>query len=297
MSQCRICHTAPVEPSFVSLPDGRKAAYSEFGDPGGLPLINCHGGLTSRLDMQRCHETAREVGIRIISPDRPGIGHSDDKPGRSVLDWPADVTAITEALGVDRFAVLGWSAGGAFAAACAFELHDCVTTVCLVASVIPGDWADMRREINRMDRVFLRLSTASPRVASLAFRSMGAMARHAPRAFGRLSRPSLDAPSRDVVQNASVGEYSGPIAEGLRNAHGVLDDYRILNSPWGFDLDEIRTRVTIWQGDSDGLVPPAWGERLAEWISSGDLRICPGEGHFMSLGRYRTIFADVAGAF
>jgi pimeloyl-ACP methyl ester carboxylesterase len=286
-----------MEPNFVLAADGRRLAYSEFGDPRGAPLINCHGGLTSRLDMQRCHDAARQAGIRVISPDRPGIGRSDEKPGRSLLDWPADVAVVTETLDVDRFAVLGWSAGGAFAAACAFALPDRVTAVSLVASVIPGDWAEMSHEINRMDRVFMRLSTSSPHVASLAFRAMGGMARHTPTTFRRLSRVSLDAPSRNVVKKASVAEYSAPIAEGLRNPNGVLDDYRILGSPWGFDLDEINVPVTIWQGDRDGLVPPTWGPRLAERVSGAHARICPGEGHFMSLEQYRMIFAEVAGSF
>jgi pimeloyl-ACP methyl ester carboxylesterase len=285
-----------VKARFVELPDGRRLAYSEYGDPAGMPLVNCHGGLTSRRDIEGCEESARAVGVRVISPDRPGIGRSDPSSGRTLLDWPADVVALTGALGIERFAVLGWSAGGPYAAACGFALPERVTAVALVASGIPGDWPGMAREINRMDRVFIRLSVRAPRVARLALRSMGMTAERAPATFRRLSVFSLDEPSRKLVMSAPASAFSGPLAEGLRNPVGVLDDYRILGSAWGFEPAEIRPPVHIWQGDTDKMLPSSWAERLAASIPNADLRICPGEGHFLVLSRYPEIFATLKSA-
>lgn len=278
------------------MPDGRMLAYSEYGDPGGMPVINCHGGLTSRRDIEACDESARAAGVRVISPDRPGIGHSDPRPGRTLIDWPDDVVALVDALGVERFAVLGWSAGGPYAAACAFALPDRVTAVALIASGIPGDWPGMAREINLTDRVFMRLSTRAPRAERLVFALMGMIAARAPTVFKRLSLISLDKPSRKLLMTAPASAFSGPIAEGLRNPLGVVDDYRILGSPWGFDPLEIHQLVHIWQGDTDGMLPSSWAERLAAHIPNADLRICSGEGHFLALGRYPEIFAALKSA-
>ena len=61
-------------------------------------------------------------GVRLISPDRPGMGLSTYQPGRRLVDWPADVAHLTEALGIERFAVMGWSAGGPYAAVCAARI-------------------------------------------------------------------------------------------------------------------------------------------------------------------------------
>ena len=83
----------------VTLPDGRVLAYEEYGDPAGFPVLSFHGGLSSRLDAAPAHEAAVAVGVRLVSPDRPGMGLSTFQPGRRLLDWPADVTALTEALG------------------------------------------------------------------------------------------------------------------------------------------------------------------------------------------------------
>jgi pimeloyl-ACP methyl ester carboxylesterase len=81
--------------------------------------------------------------------------------------------------------------------------------------------------------------------------------------------------------------------ERPNNPEGVVDDYRVLDSAWGFDPGEIHQPVTILQGDSDGLVPSTWAERLAARIPNSELKICPGEGHFLALAHYREIFAGL----
>jgi pimeloyl-ACP methyl ester carboxylesterase len=285
-----------VDPSFVSLPDGRRLAYGEYGDLGGCPVVNCHGGLTSRRDAERCADVAKTAGVRVISPDRPGIGRSDPSPGRTLLDWPSDVAELTDALGIGRFAVLGWSAGGPYAAACCFALADRVTAAALVASGIPGDWPGMRREINRMDRVMLRLADRAPWAASSVLRSMALTARGAPALFRRLSGVSLDQPSRRVVGAGSARAFADPMAEGLRSPPGVIEDYRILGAPWGFDPSALDTPVTIWQGDEDALVPPSWGARLAAAIPDADLHVCAGQGHFLPSSDYERIYDALASA-
>jgi pimeloyl-ACP methyl ester carboxylesterase len=281
-------------PSWITLPDGRRLAYEEYGDPSGTPVVNCHGGLTSRLDVGRCADVAARAGIRLISPDRPGIGRSDPKPDRTLLDWPNDVAALADALGVGRFGVLGWSAGGPFAAACVFALADRVTSAALVASAIPGDWPDMADEINRTDRGLLRLSFRARPGALLALRVMGLCAAHAPAGFRRASCRSLDEPSRRVVMADPLNTYTEPIAEGLRRPSAVVEDYRIFGSAWGFGLDALRPPVAVWQGKADALVPVGWGERLAAAMPGARLRLLPDEGHFLTTTRYAEVFSVLA---
>lgn len=282
------------ETRTTELPDGRKLAWTEFGDEGGVPVINCHGGLTSRLDVGRCDAVARTSGIRLISPDRPGIGRSERRRGRTLLDWPSDVAALADEIGLTRFAVMGWSAGGAYAAACAYALPSRVSAAALVTSVIPRDWEGMAEDVNRMDRTFMGLSEHVPIVNTLVFGAMGAVARLSPDAFRRMSAVNLDASSRAVVLATPAAEFSEPIAEGTRDPAGVEDDYRILDSPWGFDPAAITAPVHIWQGTTDRLVPFGWGKRLAEHLANAQFTACAGEGHFLPLDRYAEIFASLA---
>ena len=62
--------------------------------------------------------------MRRITVDRAGVGFSDPQPGRALLDWPDGVWALANSLRLDRFAVLGTSGGGPYAAACCVALPD-----------------------------------------------------------------------------------------------------------------------------------------------------------------------------
>lgn len=284
-----------MSPELIRLPGGRRLAYSEYGEPTGPAIVNCHGGLTSRLDIGRCEPAAREAGVRVISPDRPGVGRSDRAPGRRLLDWPADAAALADRLELGRFAVIGWSAGGPYAAACAFALPARVAATALIAPAIPADWSGMEREINLMDRTLMRLAVRAPQVNQAALRAVGFAAARAPDLFRRVAAASLDGPSRTLVMSADARQFADPIAEGLRDPRGALDDYRILQAPWGFDPGDIAGPVAVWQGTADNLLPPVWSERLAGAIPGAELHLCHGEGHFLSAVRHREIFEHLRG--
>lgn len=72
--------------------------------------------------------------MHLVAVDRPGIGHSDLQPGRRLEDWPLDVAELADALGLERFAVVGDSAGGPYALACAALMGDRVTRAGLVGT-------------------------------------------------------------------------------------------------------------------------------------------------------------------
>jgi len=91
---------------FVECADGRRLAFREYGAVDGAPVFNFHGWPGSRLDFAANDAAA---GVRVVAVDRPGMGGSDFQRRRRVLDWPADVAAVADAFGLDRFAVLGFS--------------------------------------------------------------------------------------------------------------------------------------------------------------------------------------------
>lgn len=278
----------------MRLKDGRELGYCEYGDPQGRVVVSCHGGLGSRLDGQWADQVARELGVRVVAADRPGIGSSQGRPGRTLLDWPEDVAELVDALGIDRFAVMGWSAGGAYAAACSYRMPERISAVGLIASVIPADWPGMPEQINTMDRVLMQLSRRRPALARAMLRAMGVCARSSPTAFGRLSARRLSSRAHRDEQAAHM--LAATAAEGLRNPSGVVDDYRVMRSSWGFDPVSIERPVTIWQGGEDQLVPPQWAQRLVERIRTADVNLCPNEGHLLSRDRYREILAALSAA-
>src|SRR4051812_35482752 len=119
---------------MVPLKDGRKLAVIEYGDTQGVPVMFFHGTSGSRLLFLEDDEISKELGIRLISLDRPGFGLSDPKANRTLLDWADDVNEAADFLKLGKFSIVGVSGGGAFAAACAYKLAGRLDSVALVAS-------------------------------------------------------------------------------------------------------------------------------------------------------------------
>lgn len=266
------------------LADGRTLAYLDLGDPDGCLVVSNHGGLSSRLDVLPADDAARAAGIRLVSPDRPGIGGSTRQPGRSLLDWPGDVAQLADHLGADRFAVMGWSLGGPYAAACAHALADRVAALALIASPIPCTWDDEGDHVNRMDRTFLELSGHAAPIDRVVFALMRGAAHRAPKAFAEQSGASGDL----------AVSLPAAVAEGLADTAGVVDDYRVFGAPWGFEPSDLAVPVHLWQGDADELVPPSWAARLADAIPDAEVTIVAGASHFLWYDHWTEIFDALA---
>ena len=78
---------------LVRLSDGRRVAIASHGDPQGRPLFLFHGTPGSRLGLPYGDGPAKERGVRVVCPDRPGVGRSDPHPGRTIPDYADDVSA------------------------------------------------------------------------------------------------------------------------------------------------------------------------------------------------------------
>jgi pimeloyl-ACP methyl ester carboxylesterase len=267
----------------VTLPDGRELAYEEYGDPTGFPVLSCHGGLSSRLDAAPAHEAAVAKGVRLVSPDRPGMGLSTFQPGRRLTDWPADVEGLVESLGIDRFAVMGWSAGGPYAAVCAAKMGGRVTAAALLSSAVPLDLYGTTRGLTAEDRVLTALSRRAPRLAGAVMKVSIVNASNA-----RLLRAAMR--TFPPADRSILAEWGPPdlalafVREALRQgAEGCVLDYRIFGDPWGFSLEEIKVPVQIWEGSDDRTGPPGYRAFLQRHIAGATVSVVPGEGHLSLL--------------
>jgi pimeloyl-ACP methyl ester carboxylesterase len=280
---------------LLRLGDGRRLGYADIGDAAGTPVIWCHGGLSSRLDAQPGDAAAQALGVRLIAPDRPGVGSSERLPGRTLLDWPTDVAELADALEIERFAVLGWSLGGPFAAACAFALPDRAAMLGLVAPCIPADWEGMEAALSRIDRRLLRETRVGSTAARFALTVMRLTAARAPRMFTRAAARGLSGQARESLTGQAGTWLPTAVTEGLRDPNGVLDDYRIMGAPWGFEPAGIVVPTRIWQGDADTLVPPSWAKRLGAAIGGATVTMVEGEGHYLAADRFDEILAAAIG--
>jgi pimeloyl-ACP methyl ester carboxylesterase len=266
-------------------------AYAEWGDPGGWPVLGCHGSPSSRLE--RHVEDAGAYGrwgLRVVVPDRPGFGRSDPQPGRRVLDWPDDVRELLDALAIDRFAVVSLSGGAAYALACASVFGARVPAVGVLGGAPPPDvpWPWPRWVPGRM-----RVAASKPSPAAALLRPVFAPTALRPALIPRYLQLRLNPADRRVIGRPAVRRIlAGTFTEGLRNGSaGLAHDRALLFRPWGFPLSSVRQRVHVWHGTQDWLVPVALGQVLAAMLPDCQAHWVPGEGHFLVFDHAAAVYA------
>ena len=251
-------------PQFLDI-DGRRLAYATYGDPGGRPVLFCHGTPGSRLLGRLLDAPAAQRGVRVIAPDRPGIGASDDA-AMGIDDWPADVAALLDHLGVERAEMLGFSGGAPYALAC--HRLDCVEGVTLVSGSGPPGVG----EAGRTQRVVGSLAGAVPWLLAPLFRlQRWQLARSDPETALELvatGRPETDALSADAVARLVKADVLESTAGGTR---GVVRELGLLARSWPFALDSVSVPVTIFQGQRDTNVSPETAPELARRLPDATL--------------------------
>ena len=274
----------------LQLRDGRTIAWTEQGDPDGVPVLACHGSPSSRLE-RHVEEPARYTrwGVRLLVPDRPGFGRSDPHPGRRVLDWTDDVRQLLDSLDIDRFAALSLSGGAAYALACAHVFGDRVPVVGVLGGAPPPDvpWPWPQWIPGRVREALHRPSPAAllqPAFAPLAVR---------PELIPRYLQVRLNRADRRVIGRPVVRQVlADTFAEGMRNGPAALaEDRALLFRPWGFPLAQVRQRVHIWHGTQDWQVPVALGRVLAAMLPGRTGHWFPGEGHFLVFDHAQEVYA------
>lgn len=272
----------------VQLMDGRTLGYVEWGAPQGTPVFAFHGSPGSRLDIFMAPlEEVSGLNARLIVPDRPGIGRSDFQPGRKLLDWPADVVELAGALGIERFAVLGVSGGGPYAAACAYQIPECLTRAAIVSGVAPLNVPGITRQMGQ-SRLFFTLARLSPSLAGWMMRSLkSGLERDPGRIIAQVTN-TLPDPDREILAQPQVQQaFMRTLREALRNGtQGVSWDTAVIAREWGFRPEEISLPVKIFHGEADTNAPVAMGRYMANAIPNAQARFFPGEGHFSTFVKY-----------
>src|SRR3990170_2014058 len=159
------------------LADGRRIGYAEFGDAQGAAVIAIHGTPGSRLMFALTDRAARERRLRIIAPERPGYGLSDFHPKQTLKHAADDMKAFVDALGLDRFAVIGVSGGAPYAVATAAAMGD---RIALLSPVGPIADCHATVRMSRLHRLmFTRLGRSAPSCIAF-FWSLRQLVRFAP---------------------------------------------------------------------------------------------------------------------
>jgi pimeloyl-ACP methyl ester carboxylesterase len=266
----------------LKLRDGRQLGYALFGPDTAFPVFYFHGWPGSRLEAGFFNVP----GVQMIGVDRPGYGLSDPLRKRRLADWPGDVAQLADRLGHEKFAIVGMSGGGPYAAMCAHALKDRLSRVAIIAGLGPPDAPGMSKS-----RVGFLLDIGQrPMTSAVLSNVMRVVIRdrraeqHIERIRRRVKRSTKDheAMTPDFLQMLVMS-----FREGLRSsAKGPSSDARIYGEPWPFALRDIRVPVRVWHGGADMQVPVSIGQHYAKNIPGAVGHFPADEGHVSIVTNY-----------
>jgi pimeloyl-ACP methyl ester carboxylesterase len=278
----------------IVLSDGRHLGFAEYGDLQGRPVFLFAGMNNARLIRHPDDSLITVLGIHLITTDRPGMGLSDFQVNRRLLDWPDDIRQLADALHLDRFAVVGASAGGPYAAACAYKIPHRLTSATLVSSVAPVTVPALFASLSRSIKLQIVLAERAPLALAGMYRAMRWLLQRWPEQLLRRLMQHLPARDQEIVREAGhLPLLVQDLQEGLRQGgYGSAYDLRVISRSWGFRLEEIGIPVYLWQGDDDPQVPLAMGQYLAATIPNCRATFVPGAGHLLIYSHWQAILAQ-----
>lgn len=268
----------------VKLKDGRTIGYAEYGHSQGKPILHFHGTPSSRLEgncYNNLNEVATTLGVRLIFPDRPGIGLSDFKPHRTLLDWADDVAELADCLNISQFSIIGLSGGVPHALACAYKVPHRLTQIGLMGGISPLDKSDIFQDMSNSNKLQITIARKAPWLLRFIFWLVSRDFHKNPdSAIAQLAN-ELSEPDKAVFACFNFkASFIEMIREAFRSGtRGVGRDQTIIARQWGFKLDEIDVKTYLWHGEMDTLCSIGMGRYLAGAIPNCSARFLPKEGH------------------
>ena len=281
----------------AQLQDGRRLGFAEYGDPSGKPVFMFHDLWGNRSLRHPDDTILQRLGVRLIGVDRPGYGMSTRKPGRTLMDFVDDIMLLSKGLQIDNFAVLGYSAGGPYALACAYRFPQIVKRCAVVGSLPPLDHAAGFRALHPFYGRLCQLASGNEGLLRMLMR--GFFWFDGQRSAGQYVRElagSLSMVDQQVMRNVDLFNRRQEIWEEIRGASSdnLVDEMVTLTKSWGYHLQSIRIPVDIFWGEADIFCSPIVGQRMAGMIPNGQLHLQPQAGHLVLFSHWQAILQAVA---
>jgi len=237
---------------------------------------------------------AKELGVRIIAPDRPGFGLSEFDPDRTLLDWPDTLVELADHLLLKKFSVIGISGGGPYAAVTAYKIPKRLNRVGIVVGLAPTyekgvleglSWWPKFQWSHYGVSKFYRVG------ASVGYNVLNTVL------------PTTDLYMRLFGSSADKKYFTDPLARKRFGAitreafrigfKGPAHDLYLYSHDWGFDLAKIIPHVYLWYGSDDRNVPIATGKFFATHIPKNTYTVYPNEGHMIMRTHTREILQSL----
>src|SRR5256714_8226973 len=284
---------------LLRLKNGGDLAFCEYGNAAGTPVLFLHGWPSSRTMAELADKAARELNVRIISPDRPGIRDSSFQENRKLTDWPDVVQQLADHLRLERFYVLAISGGAPYAYATAWKISERVRAVAIASGAPPIADLQDHSGLLALYRRMIWLYRNSPRTLRAFFYLTGVLAsirpppRLRPLMLKVLQLRQCDATSLEETV-AFEACFESQRRAWLSSVKGLIHDAEIFGKPWEFRLEDIDVPVRLWHGTEDRAFSVGVAEYMASRIPNCELRLVEGEGHYsLPIRHMREILSDL----
>jgi pimeloyl-ACP methyl ester carboxylesterase len=282
----------------IILPDKRKLGYSIWGNIEAKPFLFFHGFPGSRLEGLLFRKSLKMNGFFLISIDRPGIGNSSPKEGRTLADWAQDILFLLKKLQIHNIHIAGKSGGTPYALACAKYLpKNLISQIFLISGMGPPEFH--RRGLIFITRFGLKLAKQYPNLNYKVFSWLVSPV------FSTIKRtivvckiykcfsPNSD---KECITNTLDNDifYENIFYAFKQGSIGVSQDVEIFANSWGFKLSEINTSIpiTILHGKQDRVIRWQMAELLYSKLSNSTIHLFPKEGHFSTTYNHLSQFLN-----
>jgi len=275
---------------LLRLGDGRELAWRMRGTEGPV-LLRIQGTPASRLSRDPDPTTQGRLGVRYLTADRPGYGHSTRKPGRGIADLADDYVELLDHHGLDRVAVTGRSGGGPHALALAAQHPDRVSAVSVIVGASPLTAAETSGLVGINAEAYARAKQGWDSLHEFLQQMRERLLNEG------MAKVLDDAPADDrerMADSAWQRATAEDLAEALRQgAEGWTDESILLDRDWDFDPGRIRASVVWWHGQGDLNAPFTAAERAVVRVPGARLEVLAGEGHFATLAHTEEILREL----
>jgi len=241
---------------------------------------------------------ARDLGVRIISPDRPGISGSAFQAGRKLVDWPPIVREVADELAIDRFHILAISGGAPYAYVAAWKMPERVRAIAIVSGAPPIVDLSEQSGLLKLYRLLLALYRSHPRLLRALFYLARPVAclrppiRFRPLLLKFLLQPCDAAALCDAAAFEACFESQRRAWRG--SAKGVMSDAEIYAQPWGFRLEDVEVPVRLWHGKEDRAFSFRVAQETARRLPNCIARYVDNAGHYsLPIQHMHEILADL----
>lgn len=271
----------PTPNGTLTLADGRVLAWDECGPADAAPVFYMHGVPACRIIGSQVAAAAVDAQVRVIAPDRPGCGLSSFQPGRRMTDWPADVAALADHLGFDRYWIVGASGGGPYALACAASGDPRLVRTAVTSGIGPLDTEAARSGLYETNRALFEVAAQGAGAVLPALQSLTSADIPPEEAMAALMASLSPADQRVLAEHPEVlAELRDMFAAAVVNgSDGLAYDTWLITQPWGFDLASIAGPVDFYAGDHDHNVPLQHVVDQAAAVPRSSLTVWPESGH------------------